>query len=59
VTGEQQLAAYILTLLNKVQVEATDASLQNTMTARQWLGAISRGELVVAPKPEPKVPDAK
>lgn len=50
-----QNAQITLKLIDRVQVQADDMTLQAVAQVKAWLKAIHRGELVVgAPIPEPK-----
>lgn len=49
----QQIAQYILTLVNRANISGVEA--ENTVAAKQWLQSIAKGQLVVS---EPAKPDA-
>jgi len=49
---DQQMARLILALLDTAMIRADDVSMQNAAAAKQWLRAISSGNLIVQPPAE-------
>jgi hypothetical protein len=46
------MARLILALLDTAMIRADDVSMQNAAAAKQWLRAISSGNLIVQPPAE-------